>query len=138
MEHLLGCRVRPCGWCFTLVGFFLPLEHELPFDHTWNTLPRGPRAARCRGSRRCATRAAGAALEGSRVVRGREGRRGLQAERPRRGSGGVCPGHASAGGRVVHRRSGGRLELGVDPAWLTYFRGMALSQSSKCIGPMRG
>jgi hypothetical protein len=41
MEHLLRCRVRPCGSCFNLVGFFLPLEHELPFDHTWNILPRG-------------------------------------------------------------------------------------------------
>ena len=36
-----------------------------------------------------------------------------------------------------HRRSGGLLDLGVDSAWLTYVRGMELSQCSKRVGPMR-
>src|SRR5438309_7539705 len=31
----------------------------------------------------------------------------------------------------------GLLDLGVDPAWPTYFRGMELSQSSKRVGPIR-
>jgi hypothetical protein len=29
------------------------------------------------------------------------------------------------------------LDPGVAPAWLTYFRGMALSQASKPVGPIR-
>jgi hypothetical protein len=38
---------------------------------------------------------------------------------------------------AAQRRSGGLLDLGVDSAWLTYFRAMELSQYSKRVEPMR-